>query len=58
MVKNGWMSVGTLPPAAAQCSKYHVSHFRGLSFHSANVGKIENNAAIATSSASARWADR
>ena len=31
--KNGWMSVGTLPPAAAQCSKYHVSHFRGLSFH-------------------------
>ena len=44
--KNGWMSVGTLPPAAAQCSKYHVSHFRGLSFHSANVAKIENNAAI------------
>src|SRR5208337_282537 len=44
--KNGWMSLGTLPPAAAQCSKYHVSHFRGLSFHSANVAKIENNAAI------------
>ena len=43
--KNGWMSSGTLPPAAAQCSKYHVSHFRGLSFHSDNVAKIENNAA-------------
>ena len=37
--KNGWMSVGTLPPAAAQCSKYHVSHFRGLSFHSARRGQ-------------------
>ena len=39
------MSVGTLPPAAAQCSKYHVSHFRGLSFHIDNVAKIENIAA-------------
>ncbi|MGA8350056.1 MAG: hypothetical protein WB773_19855 [Isosphaeraceae bacterium] len=40
------MSAGTLLPAAAQCSKYHVSHFRGLSFHIANVTKIENNAAV------------
>ncbi len=39
------MFAGTLPPAAAQCSKYHVSHFRGFSFHSDNVAKIENNAA-------------
>ena len=31
--KNDCTSSGTLPPAAAQCSKYHVSHFRGLSFH-------------------------
>ena len=35
-----------LAPDLAQCSKYHVSHFRGLSFHIANVAKIENNAAI------------
>ena len=35
------MSSGTLPPAAAHRSKYHVSHFRGLSFHNANVAKIE-----------------
>ena len=28
--KNGWMSAGTRPPAAAHCSKYRVSHFRGL----------------------------
>ena len=26
--KNSWMFSGTLSPAAAQCSKYHVSHFR------------------------------
>ena len=44
--KNDCTSPGTLPPAAAQCSKYHVSQLRGLSFHSANVAKIENNAAI------------
>ena len=43
--KNSWMFSGTLPPAAAQCSKYHVSHFRGFSFHLDNVAKIENNAA-------------
>jgi hypothetical protein len=30
--KNGWMSAGSLPPAAAQLSKYHVSHNRGLIF--------------------------
>ena len=43
--KNGWISSGTLPPAIAQCAKYHVSHFRGLSFQSDNVAKIENNVA-------------
>jgi len=26
--KNSWMFSGTLSPAAAKCSKYHVSHFR------------------------------
>src|ERR1039458_2869964 len=43
--RNSWMSPGNLPPAAAQHSKYHVSHFRELSPHSANVAKIENAAA-------------
>jgi len=36
----------TWPPAAAQCSKYQLSHLRGLSFHTDNVAKIENNAAV------------
>ena len=40
--KNGWISSGTLPPAAAQLSKYHVSHSRGLSFQWASVAKSEN----------------
>src|SRR5271157_826658 len=43
--KNSWIFSGTLPPDAAQCWKYHVSHFRGLSFHIDSVAKIENNAA-------------
>jgi hypothetical protein len=46
--RNRWMSEGTLPPAAAQHSKYHVSHFRGLSSHTANVPKIKNAAAAVT----------
>ena len=33
---------GTLPPFAAQTSKYQVSHFRGLIFQSNSVAKIEN----------------
>ena len=37
--KNAWMSAGTLPPAAAHCSKYHVSHFRGLSLPHRQRGK-------------------
>ena len=43
--KNAWMSAGTLPPATAHCSKYHVSYFRGLSFHIDNVAKVEKAAA-------------
>ena len=43
--KNGWMSSGVFPPAAAQLSKYHVSHCRGLTFPWASVAKRENIAA-------------
>ena len=43
--KNGWMSSGALPPAAAQLSKYHVSHNRGLRFQWASVAISENMAA-------------
>ena len=40
--KNGWMSSGAFPPAAAQLSKYHVSHNRGLIFQWASVANSEN----------------
>ena len=40
--RNGRMSSGALPPAAAQLSKYHVSQRRGLSFQWASVAKSEN----------------
>ena len=43
--KNGWMSSGAFPPAAAQLSKYHVSHKRGLIFQWASVANSENIAA-------------
>jgi putative transposase len=39
------MSSGAFPPDAAQLSKYHVSHRRGLSFQWASVATIENIAA-------------
>ena len=43
--KNAWMSSGAFPPAAAQLSKYHVSHNRGLLFQCASVADSENIAA-------------
>jgi hypothetical protein len=43
--KNGWMSSGAFPPAAAQLSKYQVSHRRGLTSQQASVAKSENIAA-------------
>ena len=43
--KNGWMSSGDFPPAAAQLSKYHVNHNRGLIFQWASVAKSESVAA-------------
>ncbi len=36
------MSSGAFPPAAAQLSKYHVSHSRGLIFQWASVANSEN----------------
>jgi hypothetical protein len=36
------MSWGAFPPAAAQLSKYHVSHNRGLSFQRRSVAKSKN----------------
>ena len=43
--KNGSMSAGAFPPAAAQLSKYHVSQRRGLSSQRASVANSENIAA-------------
>jgi len=43
--KNCRMSSGAFPPAAAQFSKYHVSHNRGLIFQWASVANSENIAA-------------
>ena len=43
--KNCWMSSGDFPPAAAQLSKYHVNHNRGLIFQCASVANSENIAA-------------
>src|SRR5208282_309619 len=40
--RNGWISSGAFPPAAAQPSKYHISHRRGLSFQRTSVAKSEN----------------
>jgi hypothetical protein len=40
--RNGRMSWGALPPAAAQLAKYHVSHNRGLIFQCASVANSEN----------------
>ena len=40
--KNCWMSSGDFPPAAAQLSKYHVSHNRGLICKRASVANNEN----------------
>ena len=40
--KNGSMSVGALPPDAAQLSRYHNSHSRGLRPHNFNVAVSEN----------------
>ena len=40
--KNGSMSSGAFPPAAAQLSKYHASHSRGLSFQWVSVANSEN----------------
>ena len=40
--KNGSMSSGAFPPAAAQLSKYHASHSRGLSFQCVTVANSEN----------------
>ena len=39
------MSVGVLPPNAAQLCKYHSSHRRGLICQSFKVANSENNAA-------------
>jgi hypothetical protein len=39
--RNGQMSLGVFPPAAAQLSKYHVNHGRGLS-QWASVANGEN----------------
>ena len=36
------MSLGALPPAAAQLSKYHKSHSRRLIFQCASVANSEN----------------
>ena len=43
--RNGRMSLGAFPPAAAQLPKYHVNHSRGLSFPWASVANSENIAA-------------
>ena len=43
--RNGRISSGAFPPAAAQLSRYHVSHRCGLSFQWASVANSENIAA-------------
>ena len=43
--KNCWMSSGDFRPAAAQLSRYHVSHCRRLIFQYASVAGSENVAA-------------